>query len=160
MRSRGTAVKIPGPQSSSTSRCRLAPSTQVPTSLRSSIPPLMQPNGLSQRFHRMSNTSYTVFKLRPRTISIHGFQSSHNCAKYQGGKAYLYVQYGTSFCLSGVAAVKSGGYENGERFVWSLCFTWFSSLIAKIEYARLADLLHMSRLTYVSAIFVVTMTQY
>jgi len=45
-----------------------------------------------------------------------GFLSSHNCAN-KGGTAYLCVQGGRSFCISGKSKVKSANYENGECFL-------------------------------------------
>jgi len=45
-----------------------------------------------------------------------GFLSSHNCWN-KGGAAYLCVQGGQSFCVSGKANVKKANYENGECFV-------------------------------------------
>ncbi|KAF9562055.1 hypothetical protein CPC08DRAFT_722410 [Agrocybe pediades] len=44
-----------------------------------------------------------------------GWASSHNCAN-EGGKAYLCVQGGQSFCLTSKSQMKSMKYENGECF--------------------------------------------
>jgi len=61
---------------------------------------------------------YFMFSMNFRCVpeKSKGFLSSHNCAK-KGGTAYLCVQSGSSFCVSGKANVKGANYENGECFL-------------------------------------------
>ncbi|KAF4611593.1 hypothetical protein D9613_003650 [Agrocybe pediades] len=44
-----------------------------------------------------------------------GFLSAHNCFN-KGGRAYMCVQGGKSFCVQGGSAIKKTGYESGECF--------------------------------------------
>ncbi|KAF9560347.1 hypothetical protein CPC08DRAFT_708155 [Agrocybe pediades] len=44
-----------------------------------------------------------------------GFLSAHNCFN-KGGRAYLCVQSGQSFCIQGGSNIKKTGYEKGECF--------------------------------------------
>ncbi|KAF4618887.1 hypothetical protein D9613_009809 [Agrocybe pediades] len=44
-----------------------------------------------------------------------GFGPAHNCFN-KGGRAYLCVQGGQSFCIHG-SSVKKNNYENGECFM-------------------------------------------
>jgi len=45
-----------------------------------------------------------------------GFKSAHNCFT-AGGTAYMCVQGGKSFCVSGKGNLKKKTYENGECFL-------------------------------------------